>query len=110
MNVVLPNGDSIARPDCCCECRHAKMHVHSYYWRIVARVLTVRFRCGACRATVLVVPDVCVRCVHHTRATIAGALKALQGLGPRAVAADRGLSVSTLRRWWSRFHTRFLRV
>ncbi len=57
------SGNSDRPPFCRCGNRH--FHVHSYYWRKIARKLIKRFICLACRHTVSMIPNSCVPYKHH---------------------------------------------
>ncbi len=84
------------------------------YWRwvraplVVERIWIRRGRCGACRRSHALLPDLVLRRRLDVVTVIGTAvvLKIMDGLGLRPIAEQLDVPHTTVRTWWQRFRTR----
>lgn len=89
-----------------CRCGKCHFHVHSYYRRIIARVLIQRFICLFCKHTVSMIPNHCVPYKHHPVSVINPAVdRLLLNKGSYKAQSERfgGIHRTTPYRWRREF-------
>jgi len=106
---ALENPD-LVRPAECPHCHRSRPQVHDRRPRVLRgthgtrKVIQIlRFRCGACRAVIRVLPAFVCRFLHRTWATVAAALRDAEKGSQRA---GQPLSHTTVSRWRARFNAR----
>jgi hypothetical protein len=98
-------SNSIRPPYCRCGNRH--FHIHSYYWRIIAKVLIQRFICLACKHTVSMIPNNCVPYKHYPVSIINPVIDGMMLHGKSGyyyeLKTQLGIHRSTACRWYNEF-------